>query len=66
MEGHYDHWNRLALLLITRPEEGFEDLYKKIVRREVERLQELPEKRKAESTNPAGSMQTPAAKEVLH
>jgi hypothetical protein len=28
----------VALLLITRPEEGFDDLYERLVRREVERL----------------------------
>jgi hypothetical protein len=31
-------WDRLVLLLIARPLEGWEDEYKEITRREIERL----------------------------
>jgi hypothetical protein len=37
-ELYQEQWDRVALLLITRPEEGFEDLYERLIRREVERL----------------------------
>jgi hypothetical protein len=38
MDTHQDVWDRLALLLVSKPEEGFEDLYKRLVRREIERM----------------------------
>jgi hypothetical protein len=31
-------WDRLTLLVITRPREGWEDEFEQITRREVERL----------------------------
>jgi len=43
MEGATDNklretWDRLVLLLITRPQEGWETEFKEITRREIERL----------------------------
>jgi hypothetical protein len=41
MNATYDSreaWDRLTLLLIARPIEGWEDVYEEIIRREVERL----------------------------
>lgn len=37
-------WDRLVLLLIAQPREGFEDVYGEITRREVERLAPHPSK----------------------
>ncbi len=38
-------WDRLVLLLITRPCEGWELEFQQITRREIERLSIPPEKR---------------------
>ena len=35
-------WDRLVLLLITRPSDGWEAEYEEITRREIERLKPLP------------------------
>jgi hypothetical protein len=35
-------WDRLTLLLIVQPREGWEDIYEEITHREVERLAPLP------------------------
>ena len=35
-------WDRLTLLLIAQPSEGWEDLFTEITRREVERLAPHP------------------------
>ena len=36
--GHRESLDRLTLLLISRPEEGWEKEFKEITRREIERL----------------------------
>jgi hypothetical protein len=36
--GHREFLDRLTLLLISRPEEGYEKEFKEITRREIERL----------------------------
>ena len=36
--GHRESLDRLTLLLISRPEEGWEEEFKEITRREIERL----------------------------
>ena len=36
--GHRESLDRLTLLLISRPEEGWEKEFKDIIRREIERL----------------------------
>ena len=36
--GHRESLDRLTLLLISRPEEGWEEEFKDITRREIERL----------------------------
>jgi hypothetical protein len=33
-----EKWDRLVLLLIARPREGWEPIFKEITRREIERL----------------------------
>ncbi len=43
MEGATDHklretWDRLVLLIIARPQKGWESEYEEITRREIERL----------------------------
>ncbi len=37
-----EHWDRMALLLIARPLEGYESEFEEITRREIERLKPLP------------------------
>lgn len=54
-DGTHDAQNdRLTLLLVARPREGFEDLYEMIVRREIERLEGIGKKEKAEPRSGAG------------
>jgi hypothetical protein len=38
-------WDRLVLLLITRPHEGWEHEFEEITRREIDRLAVPPEER---------------------
>jgi hypothetical protein len=47
-------WDRLTLLLIGRPREGWEDIYEEITRREVERL--APHHPKEEEESPAAGL----------
>ncbi len=37
-----ERWDRMALLLIARPLEGWEPEFEEITRREIERLKPLP------------------------
>ena len=46
--GHRESLDRLILLLISRPEEGWEKEFKAITRREIERLA-VPDKLQGES-----------------
>ncbi len=45
-------WDRLVLLLIAQPRQGWEDVYEEITRREVERLAPLPEQVKRPTADP--------------
>jgi hypothetical protein len=46
-------WDRLTLLLIAQPSEGWEDIFAEITRREVERLAPHPQLAKSPAV-PAG------------
>ncbi|HVF02522.1 MAG TPA: hypothetical protein VNA27_14460 [Rubrobacteraceae bacterium] len=51
MEGAADNklretWDRLVLLLITQPREGWKPEFEEMTRREIERLDVLPGRRK--------------------
>ncbi len=55
MSAVYDRretWDRLTLLLIARPYEGWEDTFSEITRREVERLAPYPDESKEKGPTP--------------
>jgi hypothetical protein len=55
MHATYDNreaWDRLVLLLIAQPREGWEDTWTEITRREVERLAPHPEDGKQKGSSP--------------
>jgi hypothetical protein len=55
MDTTYDScetWDRLVLLLIAQPREGFEDVYGEITRREVGRLAPYPRQMKSPTADP--------------
>ena len=57
MDATYDSreaWDRLVLLLIAQPRQGWEDVYEEITRREVERLAPHPEQVKCPAAGPSG------------
>jgi hypothetical protein len=45
-------WDRLALLLIAQPREGWEEIYEEITRREVLRLAPHPEEHESNEKGP--------------
>ncbi len=45
-------WDRLTLLLIAQPREGWEETYEEIARREVERLAPRPDEGKEKGPTP--------------
>jgi hypothetical protein len=65
-------WDRLTLLLIAHPREGWEDTFEEITRREIERLAPLPrqegrnapeQKRKAGPRQP-GQINSPLTRSI--
>lgn len=46
-------WDRLTLLLIARPYEGWEETFSEITRREVERLAPRPRQEESPAANPS-------------
>ena len=56
MNTAYDNreaWDRLVLLLIAQPREGWEDTYTEITRREVERLAPRPTQEESPVAGPS-------------
>ncbi len=46
-------WDRLTLLLIAHPREGWEDTFEEITRREIERLAPLPGQEERPAAGPS-------------